>query len=227
VNRKHCESIAIPRTRTLSAPTWRILLFLVPLAVMPEIGQSASIIWGTHAGAGARDPSGYISGIRVPGGPVDLSNGPLVQLIKAVGEVDDPHQHLAAYMDPSYVIDDVILDELHVGYGLGPPGAPAKGEWSRTTEVDIIPGDVIYARLYNMPKAEVGARDGWYTRVTIRNTEGMIVSHTVEVVDSPQTYLFDNLKTEPIPEPATLLFLVPGLGIWALRRKKHVLRDSR
>ncbi|NQT83594.1 hypothetical protein HQ563_11240 [bacterium] len=193
----------------------RVLLVLPALLAMlglVAVCDGAAIIWG---GSGAVDDSGaLLSGTR--GFQVNLSNGALLQLYKAVGGIDDPSDDLASYVDTNYVIDDVLLEEIPIGLGLGPPGGPANGAWSRTTDVNIIPGDVLYVRAYNVPKADVDAT----SEVGIADVDRMIVSHTVEVVDSPQTYLFDNLKTQPIPEPATLLFLVPGLALWALRKKK-------
>ena len=137
---------------------WHLFLLTAAIAVAPCAGHAASIIWGTHEGRGATLywTGETLWGIRVPGGPVDFSKGCLVQLIKAVGACDDPFPGGApdpAFLnDTQYTVNDVILDEVHVGYGIGPPGAPALGEWSRTVNVDLAVDDVLYVRGYNMSK---------------------------------------------------------------------------
>lgn len=171
-----------------------------------------------------------LGGIRAFG-PVNLSNGPLLQLYKAVGAIDDPRGQLGAYATSDAVNKtgiywiagseaDVVLDQIHVGYGVGPPGAPAKGMFSRTVNVNIIPGDVLYIRGYNSTPAEWDASSMLLRAVSIRDTNGSIVSQTVTRVDIPVTYYFNNLQVG-IPEPAALLFVAPGLALWGLWRKKR------
>lgn len=199
----------------------RILLSLLPaLAVMSLVFacEAASIIWG--ASVPATDCSGTpLEGIRAFG-PVDLSNGDLIQLIKAVGEVDNPFTggvpDGSYWSSPDYVVDDIILDEVHAGYGIGPPGAPAGGLWSRTTEVDIAVGDTLYARAYSDSKDTFGMA----SEIGVGAMPGTIVSNPVEFVDRPVTYLFDGIGMAMIPEPSPLLLLVPGLALWRLTRKK-------
>ncbi len=191
----------------------------------PLTGEAAIIIWGTHEGAGATDYAGVpLDGIRVPGGPVNLANGALVQLIKSVGAVDNPFPggvpDPVYWISPDYTVDDIILDEVHAGYGLGPPGARAQGEWSRTMDVDIEVGDVLYARAFNVPKADT---DGSH-EITIGRCTccGDIVSNTVTQVVNPETYYFDNLSMV-IPEPAVPLFVLPGIMLmrFAGRKKRN------
>jgi hypothetical protein len=180
--------------------------------------DGASIIWGAAVPATTMDGT-PLEGTRAFG-PPNLSNGDLIQLIKAVGEVDDPFlggaPDAAFWSSPDYVVDDIILDEVHAGYGLGPPGGPAGGLWSRTTEVDIAVDDVLYVRAFSMAKADFDMSG----EIGVGAQQGDVISHTVTQVVNPETYLFDGIVTAPVPEPATLLFLVPGLAVWALRRKK-------
>jgi hypothetical protein len=185
---------------------------LLAMIALVNTGEGAAIIW-TNSVAATDNAGTPLAGTRAFG-PVNLSNGALIQLWKAVGDIDDP---IAGNItDTNWKVDDVLLDQIHAGYGVGPPGGAANGMFSRTTDVAIIPGDVLYVRAYNVPQAE------WtqLNEAGIRNDLGDIVSSPVTAVDIPVTYVFDGLKTEPIPEPAALMLLVPGLAVWALRRKK-------
>jgi hypothetical protein len=173
----------------LKRANFKVLLLILTLAPIAKSLSAASIVWGTREGAGARSIcwNCYLEGIRVPGGqPLDLSNGDLVLLIKVVGE-----------MDPPWAIettDDIVLDAVHVGYGLFPAGAPARGEWLRLVNVNISPGDVIYAKACDRPADEL--------RCTAWNTDTEFVSHVVAQVSTTATYYFDNLWmgiSPPIP----------------------------
>jgi hypothetical protein len=201
------------------------VLVLLGTVVLLSPVHAAFIGWTAHSGAGVTDSFGtYLTGTKRSGVTVDLSQGALVQLIKAVGEIDDPGYPTAepAFADPNHTLDDVILDQRHIGYGQGPPGQPSTdGRWNVTSvEVDIAVGDVLYVRAYNVPEPDIAGTSLAVLQLGIRDTSGAIVSNTVAQVVNPETYYFDNLQTVPIPEPASLLFLVPGLALWALRRKK-------
>ncbi len=205
-------------------------LVIVPLLALIGLASTcdgAAIYWANTS------PATDFGGTALTGtrrsGAINLSNGDLLQLYKAVGAIDDPKGQAAAYANTAAgaginwaaaVDADVLLDSIHAGYGVGPPGGAANGMFSRNTSVDIIPGDVIYVRAYNVNPTEWDAAALNLREVGIRNAQGAIVSNAVERIDIPVTYYFNDLKTEPIPEPATLLFMVPGLAIWALRRKK-------
>ena len=162
-----------------------------------------------------------LEGTRAPGvPPVDLSAGDLLQLIQAVGAVDDPHAggipDPAYWASTDYTVDDIILDEIPAGYGLGPPGGAAAGLWSRVVDVNIAAGDTLYVRAYSDTQADFSMA----TEIGVGAQPGDVISNPVEFVDRPVTYLFNGIVTAPVPEPASLLFLVPGLAIWAWRRKK-------
>jgi hypothetical protein len=69
----------------------------------------------------------------------------------------------------------------------------------------------LYVRAFNVPKDQLG---------TVSEA-GVSSFQTVMDVMNPQTYFFNDIQTQPVvPEPASLLLLVPGLAIWAIRRKK-------
>lgn len=204
-----------------------VLVYTVAAAWAGGAGHAATIIWGTHEGGGATEcnlygPAGCrpLEGVRVPGGSVDLSKGDLIQLIKAVGAVDTwflpiPGQ---SFPDPDYTVDDVILDQVHVGYGLGPPGAAANGEWSRTVDVDIAVGDVLYARAFNAHKDEWG--ESPFHAVGWGSIPGEVITNPVEFVDRPVTYMFDGVIVWVVPEPAAALLVSPGMAIWLVQRKR-------
>jgi hypothetical protein len=203
-----------------------VLVFTAAAAWEPSAGHAASIIWGTHEGGGATECNLYgpggchpLDGVCVPGiPPVDLSKGDLVQLIKAVGAIDTwffpfPGQSIP---HPDYTVDDVILDEVHVGYGLGPPGAAANGEWSRVVDVDIAVGDVLYARAFNAPKDEWGQSPfhavGW---------DPLLRGVPVEFVDRPVLYLFDGVIVWVVPEPEAALLIMTGITVCLIRTRRN------
>jgi len=187
---------------------------------LPDAPGAATIGWGCHSDAGITDyDHTFLTGIRYPGGPPDLSRGPLVQLMRQNGGIDN---HLVT--DPAavdWVDPDYILDESHIGYGFGPPGAPMEtGAWFAANRVvDINPGDVLYVRAFNLPKSDITPASVAILSVTVSDCPwGSPVTKNVTQVMNPENYYFDNL-TMVVPEPATLLFVLPGLAIWALRRK--------
>jgi hypothetical protein len=124
-------------------------------------------------------------------GPVDLSKGTLIQLIKAVGDVDAPWAPaVPEFLDPDYTVDDVILDEVHCGYGTF---VNPEGTWSRTVNVDAQVNDVLYVRAYNVPKPDVRSTPLPMVSVSTRSWDGWILSHTVQQVVNPLTLYFDDL----------------------------------
>ena len=172
---------------------------LTTIALAGACHAGAFVLWGTgESGSGtggAVDSDGnYLPGTQTMGDP-QLENGALVQLWKAVGEIDDPEANAPGpWRDPDWHIDDELLDQVHIGYGLYPPGSPANGEFGRAVTVDVLPGDVLYARVYNVPAGEVASTP--FPAVGVRNTDGQIVTHTVTQVQNPQRYFFDNLRAE-------------------------------
>jgi len=119
---------------------------------------------------------------------------------------------------------DDILDESHIGYGFGPPGAPMEtGAWfaANVNLPDLAVGDVLYVRAFNLRKSDITPANIGILCATVYDATGARVRDTVTQVMNPENYYFDNLVLFVcIPEPSQLLFIVPGLAIWALRRKK-------
>jgi hypothetical protein len=196
----------------------RALLTVPALLTTIALGgacHAAFIIWLTGEGGpgtgGAVDSDGsYLTGTHATGEP-DLENGALVQLWKAVGEIDDPQANAPGpWRDPDWHIDDVLLDQTHIGYGLFPPGLRANGEFSHVVTANAVAGDVLYARIYNVPAGEVASTP--FPAVGIRNADGQIITHTVTEVMNPQRCYFDDLKAEAASVFGFIKIEQPGVG---------------
>ena len=189
-----------------------MLPVFVAIMALTSVCYGMSVNWGSFPGS-ARDSDGNL--LKGTAGATDLSQGALMQLIKVVGDIDDPRGVMAFYENTQYTVDDVILQEVPCGVGtlFAPDGA-----WSATTTA-AAPGDTVYARVFNLTKDEFATADLPGREIGIRDADDNIISFNLDV-DKPWTLAFTNLTTEPIPEPASLLFLLPGLAIWGLRRKK-------
>jgi len=195
--------------------TW--LVVVVAVAALAGLSEAATVTWSNLACGPVTNNAGQLVPGTVTFGEPVLSNGALVQLWKAVGTIDDPHMQNPAYAATEWKVDDVFLGEVNCGYGtfMAPEGA-----FDQTGNYPVVTGDTIYVRAYNIPKPDWTAANVNLREVGIRDVQGAIVSNKLTRDDIPLTFCFGNLKTEPIPEPASLLFLVPGLAVWALRRKK-------
>jgi len=102
----------------------RAILVLLVLGAMLLVSTAygATITWGATSSAPATDWFGNpLLGTSTFGQP-DFSNGALVQLWLAVGEIDD----YTCLIDvcrgplgghPYWHIDDVLLEQTHVGFG--------------------------------------------------------------------------------------------------------------
>jgi len=201
-----------------------LLLFPLVLAALALAApvHGATIGWGCHSDAGVTNQAGdFLTGTKIPGGAADLSRGPLVQLMRQQGEMDKYLVTDPAALD--LVDPDNILLQTHIGYGFGPPNAPMDtGAWFAANQdvADLAVGDILYVRVFNMPSSDVTPANIATLQAGVKDPTGGPVTASVTQVMNPENYYFDNLRTEPIPEPAALLFLVPGLAVWALRRKK-------
>lgn len=196
-----------------------VLLTVVALAPI----RAATITWAAPSTAPARD----FAGNPLPGqstfGPPNLSRGALVQLRLAVGGIDDPFMVLQAYESTDWHIDDVVLQESHIGHGTFQSNA---GTWSTKSDFAVNEGDILYVRAYNLPKAEWSAASVGVRELTIRNSKCEVVFQTVGDVRNPQTLYFEDLRGPSlsgcVPEPSALLFILPALGVWRIRRRKQV-----
>jgi hypothetical protein len=141
--------------------------------------------------------------------------GALVQLWKAVGEIDDPTGNPDAYRDLNWHIDDVLLDEVHMGLGTWNPN----GRWYRRIERPVMEDDIFYAGAYNVSKPDFALTPIMERELTIRNREGGIVFDTFEPMSSVLTLQFARLQTRPIPEPSAALVVIPALALWAMKKR--------
>lgn len=192
------------------------------MVIVPGVSLATTIVWTNVLPGPVYAYAGDRWGNPLPGtatfGAPDLSKGALVQLWKATGAIDDPRGVDAAYASTDWSIDDGMpLQEINIGFsGFFPENS---GLFSGTVDAPLTTGDVVYARVYNLPKGEWVAAALSDRQVDIRNADGEIVSFEIGDPMAIHTFYFENLRTE-VPEPASLLVLVPGVGIWALRRKK-------
>ena len=153
-------------------------------------------------------------------GTPNLSRGALVQLWLAIGTIDDPFMVAEAYQDTAWKIDDVLLQESHIGHGTFQSNA---GTWSTRSDFAVNEGDILYVRAYNLPKADWLAGQMALRDLGIRNSADEIVFQTLDPVMSPQTLYFDDLIAGVypcIPEPSALLLILPALAMWKMRRRK-------
>jgi hypothetical protein len=201
---------------------------LLWLAGFDVMSYAATITWtNTHLGGTvlAVDSRGEpLWGTTEFGTQPDLSLGALVQLWKAVGEIDDPTGNPDAYRDLNWHDDDVLLDETHVGFGTW---SYANGGWSRRGDYQLNEDSIFYVRAYNVSKPDFASTPVMERELTIRNREGEIVFESVKGIISNQTYFFDNLQTRPIPEPSAVLLVLAGIALAGMRRKKARLRVER
>ncbi len=197
-----------------------ILLWLV---VFSQPCRAATITWSNYP------PEGPTYAVDSRGEPLwgtiefsqypDLSLGALVQLWKAVGEIDDPTGNPDAYRDLGWHVDDVLLDESHMGFAA--PNQP-NGAWSHTGDYALNYGDIMYVRAYNVSKPDFASTPITERELTIRNRSGEIVSDWVGSKPySPQTYFFDHLQTRPIPEPSAVLMMAAAIPLFCLKSRKR------
>jgi len=211
--------------KRVSFPIFAGLLWLAGFDVM---SYAARITWtntrlgGTTLAADSRGEP--LWGTTEFGAQQDLSLGALVQLWKAVGEIDDPTGNPDAYRELNWHDDDVFLDETHVGFGTW---SYANGGWSRRGDYQLNEDSIFYVRAYNVSKPDFASTPIMERELAIRNRWGEIVFERAGSKIGPQTYFFDNLQTHPIPEPSALLFVVAGITLAGMRRKKTRLRVER
>lgn len=152
----------------------------------------------------------------------DLSLGALVQLWKAVGAIDDPTGKLDAYLDLNWHVDDVLLDESHIGFGSFHPS----GSWCDTGDYAVNEYDILYVRAYNVSKPDFASIPITERELTIRNRDGEIVSDIVPPI-TPPTGFFPDLQTRPIPEPSAVLLVFSGTALAAMKNRKASLTTER
>ncbi len=215
------------RTRTLLS-----LAVLGKVVALSMLSDAAFITWSNIHAEGPCPITDW-TGRPVPGevtfGTPDFSKGALVQLWKAmngpspggIADIDDPNNpgNMAAFSSTNWKIDDVLLNEVHCGYGTF---VHPEGTWSQSGSYAASTGNTIYVRAYNLPRPQWEAADMTGRDITIRNQQGNVVSATLtrdDIPPTPMTFYFDNLHLA-MPEPAPLLLVLPGLGIWLARKRK-------
>jgi hypothetical protein len=215
------------RTRTLLS-----LAVLAAAVAVSMLSDAAFITWSNIHAEGPSPITDW-TGRPVPGevtfGTPDFSKGALVQLWKAmheaspggIADIDDPNAPglTASFESTDWKIDDILLDVVHCGYGTF---VHPEGTWSQSGSYAASTGNTIYVRAYNLPKPQWDAAAICVRDITIRNQQGNIVSATLtrdDIPPTPMTFYFDNLHLA-FPEPAPLLLVLPGLGIWLARRRK-------
>ncbi len=200
---------------------WMLAVVLGVVGLV-SLSYGALITWSN----GSVPPGPYLDSQGNPlGGNFDdfppaqpnLSLGALVQLWQAVGEIDDPRALDAAYASTDWKVDDILLDESHIGFGTF---ADMDTVFADQGDYAVLANQTLYVRAYNTPKTEFADTPLLQREIGIRNDLDVIVTNVSGDPKNPQTMFFNDLRTEPIPEPATLLLLAPGLALWALRRKK-------
>jgi hypothetical protein len=193
----------------------RTLVVVAALTAVMFVGvcEGAFITWSNIHAEGAY-PIVDSKGAVVPGtvtfGTPLFSNGALVQLWKAMNganpggpaDIDDPNSPsnvtgafgTGAGEGPAWKIDDVLLDEVHCGYGtfMNP-----QGTWSQSNYYDVSAGNTIYVRAYNVPKPDWAGTAPGEREVGIRNTYGQIVYFTLTRDDIALLFYFDDLRTRP------------------------------
>lgn len=208
--------------KRLSALLWGLFLS----ASFCALSHGATITWTNRHPDGptpvidsARNPVG---GSFDPGPVPDLSMGSLVQLWKAVGAIDDPAHNFGAYWDLDWRINDVLLDESHIGFG-----APDRCDvsWSHTGDYAVNEGDILYVRVYNVPKPDFVTIPVTGREISVRDRWNRVVYQTVGDTSSPQTLYFDYLCTGCVPEPCAALLVFPGLALWAMKKRRLIWRE--
>jgi hypothetical protein len=195
-----------------------LVVLLAPVAAAPV--RAATITWAAPSTAPARTCNlRPLQGFSTFGQP-DLSRGALVQLWMAVGAIDNPFMVMHAYESTDWHIDDVLLQESHVGHGTFLSNA---GTWSTRSDFAVSEEDTLYVRAYNLPKADWNSAAIAARVLGIANIQGKIVTQTVGPVINPQTLYFNDLMVGVypcVPEPSALLLILPAIGIWKMRRRK-------
>jgi hypothetical protein len=137
----------------------------------------------------------------------------------AVGAIDNPWPH---YESTDWHLDDVLLQESHIGHGTFVSNA---GTWSTRSDFAVNEGDTLYVMAYNLPKSDWLAAPLASRGVGFGNSQGQLVTQTVGPVINPQTFYFDDLRVGPltcVAEPSALLLVLPALAVWNMRRRKRV-----
>lgn len=205
-----------------------VLLTLVALAAITSMSHAATITWTNTRLSGttlAVDSRGEpLWGTSEFAAQPDLSLGALVQLWKAVGQIDDPTGNPDAYRDLNWHDDDVFLDETHIGFGTW---SYANGGWYGHGDYQLNEDDIFYVRAYNVSKPDFASTPIMERELTIRNRDEEIVFERAGSVIGPQTYFFNDLQTRPIPEPSTVFLVVAVAPLFYRKNRKRRLTEQR